>query len=241
MPVFRQLALLAVLMFSGCAVDDVRHGENSNLPMQSTAQWRSAVIDATKSIEVYCHKKGGTWIAPQIGSRNPRRFLKRTFIQYGPNKCLPKFDVLTIETSNGGSAPAGYSAFAEVYTVMDPVKGVTFEGSGLTMTFQSDLFTNFNGADFWLFVYDDHTGDVIQQYDLGVPTTDTLIVPSLFQGGFVIPHFNSGGPIGNTFQLAYTYGSALWSNKPISALPLGRARVPESDEGPVYGTREVSQ
>jgi hypothetical protein len=78
---------------------------------------------------------------------------------------------------------------------MDPVKGVTFEGSGLTMTFQSDLFTNFNGADFWLFVYDDHTGDVIQQYDLGVPTTDTLIVPSLFQGGFVIPHFNSGGPL----------------------------------------------
>ena len=155
------------------------------------------------SRSAHCEKRGGTFAAAAVKGRFGKYYIGTTAFEYGPNNCISRAERFEVESELGGNAPPGFNAFATIIIGLAPTSNVTFQGTGRTITFRSSHFVDFKSADFWLFVYDEHSGDLIDTYNLGAPTGDTFTAPSLYQDGFVIPRI--GGEIGNLFLLAYTY------------------------------------
>ncbi len=133
--------------------------------------------------------------------------MKRTLVQYGPNNC-GKERIGEILVNIGGTAPNGFTPFANEIIAFGATDTITFQGSGLEMTLSSDYFAQNPGREYWMFIYDNHTGALIEQFDLGAADNGVIVAPSLFQNGFSMPGHRSGA-IGYTFQLAYTYGSGV--------------------------------
>ena len=207
-PIMLKLFVFALLLsLCGCAIG--RAVGPFSRDVASTADWNVSDglgADFT-SRSAHCEKRGGTFVAAAVKGRFGKDYIDTTAFQYGPNNCVSRAEGFQVESELGGNAPPGFNAFATMIIAMDPVSNVTFQGTGRTITFRSSHFSDFGGADFWLFVYDERTGNLIDSYNLGMPTGDTFTAPSLYQNGFVVPHIGSG-EIGNLFELAYTYSHA---------------------------------
>jgi hypothetical protein len=94
--------------------------------------------------------------------------------------------------------------FAQFYVGILMTGTVTFSGTGLNMVVNSKLLPQYAGVDFTVFVYNAQ-GELLEQYDAGQPTGETLIFPSPFQNGFqqVNKDFTEGDAV------ALGYGATL--------------------------------
>ena len=203
---FKLIGLALLLSLCGCVTGNESAPFDRNAAGSMDFDTYRIVVDAA-SRQGHCEKSGGTFAAPAVRGRFGKYFINTTAFEYGPNNCISRAEEFGIETALGGSAPPGFSAFAVIFVDLSPASSVTFQGTGRTITFRSSHFLDLKSADFWLFVYDERSGKLIDSYNLGTPTGDTFTAPSLYQDGFVVPHIGSG-QIGNVFQLAYTYSRA---------------------------------